>query len=317
MLKHLAIAWVLLVGSLVHVDAQESRNPAADTQASKHPSASAPPIVAKQADAPALQTNSNQKQGGSRDQPLWIALPPKDLYDWIGYGANLLLVVVGIGTLSYIAKQVRVSRETLTEIKTQAGHMASQIEEMKAQTAIAQSSATAARKSADAALLNAQAVIASERPLLTVEPRSKTGEFFEIVATNCGKSPAEILVFGSDLRIFGNQFGPPLPVTYQVDDLVLTVKIVVPPGGEEVVSTMPLMISSIREGAPEDMQKVRAFQKFLFMWGTVKYQSALSKERKGIKPYETRWCFRYTPGDGVSIPPSLQRDGAMQYNEHT
>lgn len=295
MLKNLAIATVfgafLFWGPDVPKKNQGAPHAASDVTAPNTQPANSPVYGPD-----CCKTESPNGQNAPQEKPLpWFLRP-----EWV-----IVYVTIGYAIIAW---------RTLRAIKRQGDTLERQVNESKES---AREATEVARKAADAALLNAQAVIASERPFLTVKPRTKTGNYFEIVAKNCGKSPAEILIFGSEFRILDNRFGPPLPVLYQSDELTLTVKIVVPPGGKEIVNTMPLMIDSIDEGAPADMEKVRKFQKFLFFWGTVKYQSALSKERKGVAPYETRWCFRYIPGDGSFISPRLERDGQMQYNENT
>lgn len=109
MLKSLATVVVLFVSLIAHVDAQKVTSPAPQTQIRKHPSPPAPP---------ALQPNTNQEQSGSQGKPFRIALPQRDKYDWISYGANLLLVGVGIGgivvgvlTLRKIDRQTRATED--------------------------------------------------------------------------------------------------------------------------------------------------------------------------------------------------------------
>jgi hypothetical protein len=96
MLKQLAIIWIMLAGLITHIHAQEATHPKPDTQASHHPTPAVSPAVVEQDNAPTLQPDSTKKQPGSEGKPFWIAFPPRDKYDWIAYGANLLLVGVGI-----------------------------------------------------------------------------------------------------------------------------------------------------------------------------------------------------------------------------
>jgi len=186
---------------------------------------------------------------------------------------------------------------------------------MASQTIVLAESQKAAKQSAEAALLNAQAVIASERPFIKVEVEaSKDGQSFQIMANNCGKTPAEIRIDGSQWAFFDNENGPPSPPTYYIDELISIYRKIVAPGDAPFATGDPLMVSSMRQGGPQLMQEVDRCQKFLFFWGKIVYIGALGKERKGIIPYETRWCFRYIPS---ATKPILIRDGAMGYNEHT
>ena len=201
---------------------------------------------------------------------------------------------------------------TLRAIKRQADTMEMQANEARQSAATA---TTIAQKAADAALLNAQAIITSERPFIKVEVRSSDdGQHFQIMATNCGKTPAEILIDGSQWDFCDNQIGPPNPPSYHIDELISVYRRIVAPGDKPFPTGDPLMVSSMREGGPQLMQDVDRYRKFLFFWGKIAYIGALGKERKGIVPYETRWCFQYIPS---AKPPYLKREGLMGYNEHT
>ena len=113
MLKGLAITGVLFAGLFVCVDAQRTSYPTSKTQTSQQPSPSVSQVTVKKDDAPALQTNTNKEQAGNKDKPLWIALPAKDVYDWIAYVANLLLVAVGMaGIVVAACTLVKIERQT-------------------------------------------------------------------------------------------------------------------------------------------------------------------------------------------------------------
>jgi hypothetical protein len=128
------------VGLIVHADTQKATNPAPQAQTGEHPSSPVPPTVAEQNNAPAFQPNTNQEKAGSDAKPFRIALPPRDKYDWIAYGASLLLVLVGIlgivvgaCTLLFIKAQVVEMRRQADLMKTQADHMEMQTKELRRQ----------------------------------------------------------------------------------------------------------------------------------------------------------------------------------------
>jgi hypothetical protein len=176
LLKCLAIIGMLFANFLVYVDAQETSHPTPRAQASQHPFPAVAPVVAKNGDTPAHQADGHQEQSGSEDKPFWIALPQKDVYDWIAYGANLVLVlvgvlgvVVGVCTILFIKAQVIemrrqriVMQKTLLSIQRQAGHM-------ERQTGILEDSVAAAQKAANAALDQVEAAKSTQRAQLRIE----------------------------------------------------------------------------------------------------------------------------------------------------
>jgi hypothetical protein len=175
----------------------------------------------------------------------------------------------------------------------------------------------AIRDNAEAARLGAQAVITSERPFIKVEFDSPpTGEFFRIMATNCGKTPAEIRIHVSERGFFLNDDGPPLPPIYNSEGHTHVYRRITAPGDLPFTVGDPLMISSMRQGGPALMAEVDNGTKFLFYWGRIVYIGALGKERDDFVPYETRWCFQYVPSTFAN-GRTLIRAGHLGYNEHT
>jgi hypothetical protein len=187
-LKCLAIIGILFAGFLVHVDAQETSHPTPKAQDSQHPS---PPVFP--VDTPEPRADGHDEQSGNK--PFWIALPPKDVYDWIAYGANLLLVVVGIAGIAVGVCTILFMRAQVVEMTRQRTLMARTLVAIRAQTKATEEAVITANKSlrlqedTTKKQLRAYVEVKGARLFIrddgSVEPR--------ITFINCGQTPAHDL----------------------------------------------------------------------------------------------------------------------------
>jgi len=120
-----------------------------------------------------------------------VKMPPKDSYDRWSLGAamavagvGILGVLVGVGTLIYVARQAREMRLQREAMRAQADLMSQQLAEMKVGSELARQnieaakltakasevSATAAERSAEAALTQIKAMKDQERARLVIKP---------------------------------------------------------------------------------------------------------------------------------------------------
>jgi hypothetical protein len=90
-------------------------------------------------------------------------------YNWGPWVFTGLLVIVGFLQVKTMIRQADLLSGTLTEIKTQAEHMASQVEEMKGQSSILGKSVAAAQASANAANDNLELIIKERRAHIRIE----------------------------------------------------------------------------------------------------------------------------------------------------
>jgi hypothetical protein len=175
-----------------------------DDKAPRHEAVTAPHDVPSRAPQPTPEVNYAQPAKGQKIP--WRFFEP----EWFTVYVTLAYVVIAYFTLRAVKQQARTmaeqakdfrdsansssrtEREILIAVRVQAEHLAAQVEEMKAQTVVAQTSA-------NAALLNAQAVINAERALLLFTWKKERlpgleGPFiFHINVVNCGKVPARRL----------------------------------------------------------------------------------------------------------------------------
>jgi hypothetical protein len=150
--RRLAILTVFLAVTQAAIPApQKASNSKVSSASEQGPPATTPPIAVPQ------QTN------GQTSNHVADPKSGKDGWEKAAVISNYLLVIVGvcgvvaaIRTLSQVKRQVRemngqglIMAQTLLTIQEQATHMQGQVEEMKAQTVVAQTSADAARRSAE------------------------------------------------------------------------------------------------------------------------------------------------------------------------
>jgi hypothetical protein len=200
---------------------------------------------------------------------------------------------------------VALSGWMLIAIKRQSGHMASQVQEMKAQTAVAQASA-------ENALLNTKTLIAAERAWIVVSVESPAPGKFNFIARNVGRTPAKVRSIWS------------IPIIVKRDELLR-----VPPDeatGESLLSTPPCLIPPtatqiILRCDIAELDKRNAFgpnmtffQGFASIWfyGRIIYSDILQPE--SAISHETKWLYWHIPQEGAIPFPDPMRP---QHNTYT
>ena len=176
MLKGLAI--LALAFYVLPVQTYAQTNKTKQATEGDNPSPAVAPIIPKDIDSPALQSES--KNHIAADVRI-VSAPAKDRYDKAAFWVNTALAAVGFLGIFAAFKTLR---------------------KLERQTAATEKSAIATEKAAEAALLNAQAVINAERALILIEiekTRHKTlggVAIFKINAVNYGRTPAQIISYG-------------------------------------------------------------------------------------------------------------------------
>jgi hypothetical protein len=249
------------------------------------------------ADQSGIGSNENPATHEDHPQPrITIANPPPaplawPLRDRISWGANLLLAFVGyagillaLGTLRKIERQTRSG-------------------EMMAQAAV---------ESANAALLHAQAILDAERPwiLISVEPSLQGRNSFKIVATNRGRSPAEIIASADRIGIAAEERNLPKSPEF-AKEKPLSVPVVLLPGESTVVQ--PFGRDDVKWVCKTEdaIRRVETWQDNIFLYGRLVYRSLLSP--RPAKVHQTDWCCRYIHGE---ITSNLVIGGPTEYNKH-
>jgi len=209
-----------------------------------------------------------------------------------------LLVFVGVLQFATMYWQARLLRRTLNEIHSQAGQMVGQVEEMKAQTAIAQTSADAARKSTEALISAERAwVLASIRK--TASPFPYTSMIAmpdlikcELIFKNYGATPAAVDSYSCLTRwkVPPAPF-PPIPEYGENHNA----RFVIAPGEEKTIGVV----------FPVEGQSIFTVESAIFI-GYVTYGGIFEGQRK------TAFCFGFEESLDAFI--SI---GPISYNEAT
>jgi hypothetical protein len=241
----------------------------------------------------------NEKATLREDHPeprITIANPPPQPASWplrdrISWGANLLLAFVGYAG-------IMLALTTLRKIERQ--------------TRSGETMAQAAMESANAALLHTQAILDAERPwiLISVEPSPQGQNTFKIIATNRGRSPAEIIASADRIGIAAEERNLPKSPEF-TKEKPLNAPVVLLPGESTVVQ--PFSRDDVKWVCKTEdaIRRVETWQDNIFLYGRLVYRSLLSP-RAG-KVHQTDWCCRYVHGEKTS---SLTIGGPEEYNKH-
>lgn len=252
------------------------------------------------AKTPALSPSADTKPEDaipSHPQPrITIANPPPvtavwSLQDRILWGACLCLVFLGYAG-------VLIALRTLKKIERQ-----TQSNEILAQAAL---------ESASAARMNAQAILDADRPwiLITVEPSPQAKNAFRIVATNRGRSPAEIIVTADRIGIVADENLLPESPEF-TKEKTLAVPAVLLPGESTVVQ--PFSREDVKWvcKTEESLRRIELWQDSIFLYGRLIYRSLLVPHNS--PSHQIDWCCKYIHGESAS---SLVIGGPPAYNKH-
>ena len=313
MLRQTAIVFAALTlfAAPAGFSAQQSASPAAPEHSNSRP---APPKAASGTDTAhtANQNSQSPSQSASQtpsgypgDNPnpqqpqIIVTSPPPAPSEWtwhdrVLWGAYVILAVLGyVGIL--IAIRILKSIEKHSES--------------------ASATSKAALGSAAAALLRTQAVVDSERPwiVITVEPFLTMENSFKVMATNRGRTPAQLTATVDQVSVAVDE--SQLPPEPQFDPTLansLPAPVILLPG--ESVGIRPFSrdeVNSICKSS-EDLQRIELWEEKIFLFGKVTYRELLSLP--GREEHETIWCCRYIHGESKS---ALVVTGPPAYNHHS
>lgn len=233
----------------------------------------------------------------SHPQPrITIASPPPvtaawSLQDRISWGASLFLTFLGYaGILIALRTLKRIERQT-------------QSNELLAQAAL---------DSASAARLSAQAILDAERPwiLISVEPTPQAKNAFRIVATNRGRSPAEIIATADRIGIVADENLLPKSPEFTKEKTLAVPAILVP--GESTV-VQPFGRDDLKWvcKSEESLRRIELWQDSVYLYGRLVYRSVLAP--RNSPTHQVDWCCKYVHGETAS---SLVMGGPPAYNKH-
>jgi hypothetical protein len=228
------------------------------------------------------------------------------------YFTGALVIVGGLQFVGLIWQAIllRKTREEVSRqansMETQAGRMSSQIEEMKAQTLVAQTSA-------NAALLNAKAVINAERPWLLVQTKPLIGPMggFNVFARNKGRTPAMITAVHMGCVAVESINALPTPAPYGSANLMKD-RIIIP--GQRI-NVIWFDGRSLRHTLG-DKYPASSWDGKVCVFGKIVYRDLANPSLHEV--HETRWIGLYQPpsgdeGDsifpleGIGIPEEYDR----------
>ena len=235
------------------------------------------------------------------DQPAHItvataapAAAPWTLPERIVWATNVLLVILGYGG-------ILVAISTLKKIERQSRY--------------AEAAAQAAADSAEAALLHAKAIVSAERPwvLVTIVPSRSIENGFTVIATNRGRSPAQVVSAAEETRITIDETHLPATPEYKpADQESPFVSIILLPGEFMNIKSFCREDVTALCGSEESLKRVENWEERIFLYGKVVYRDLMGPPSEPA--HETGWCCRYIHGRQKS---GLVMAGTLEYNLHT
>jgi hypothetical protein len=218
---------------------------------------------------------------------------PWPLRERVAWASNLMLAVAGyLGIVIGLRMMARIDRQA---------------------QAIA-SLADSVAQASNAVLLQVQGTLSSERPwlLAAVEPSLEAPDCFNVVISNRGRSPAEILSLNDRIAIvMGETFLPKSP-EYSEESLKETMApLILVPGEFTIVQTFAGSDLQWICKTPESRRRVERNEDQIFLHGRVTYRNLISQPDD--QPYITDWCCKYVQGNGKMKLPIA---GPREYNKH-
>jgi hypothetical protein len=131
------------------------------------------------------------------------------LTDWIMAGLTFSYVFVNVLVLLAIKRQSKISEDSLTEFRKQTTSTESQFAQ---QLEIMNQQAQSTKASADAAKVSADASVAAQRAWLDGEFKPEGFGVWNLIATNHGATPAQLLRHECSVHLEGEEFNWESPV---------------------------------------------------------------------------------------------------------
>jgi hypothetical protein len=303
MLKDLAVLAIVLAIPQAQLTASGQTD--SHTSANRPAAASAPstsaPLTATPAPAVTPDVRTDCPGGNCDYQPshITVATPapapsPWPLQDRLKWGTEVVLVLLGYGG-------IMVALSTLRKIERQSSY--------------SEAAAQAAAESSQAALAYAQAILHAERPwvLVTIVPSRNIENGFTVIATNRGRSPAQIVSAAEGTSIVADEANLPAAPEFapgEPDNSLAS--IILLPG--EFMNLKSFSRDDVRGlcETEERLLRVENWEERIFLYGKVVYRDLMGPADH--QTHETGWCCRYIHGRQKS---GLVMAGPQEYNLHT
>jgi hypothetical protein len=290
MLKRLAILAVILVscgslelipGQTPNTGSQASLDTTNKTDNSKCPAKPTITLIEKNCESEAFKNDRDCKAAEDKDRSILVReLPPanvsiqrnakREAADWIAYGGDLLLVVVGFGTLIAVWKQAKRMREHADELK----------------------------KLANAASSESAWVVASrvqDPYIVNQEQWHRRQDYREMKCTfslvNAGRTPARVLAQRIELQEGDSSEAPPDRLIFESVTGIDPTTMLVPNEPIEVPARLSdNFATKASNPLPEDIgpqTAIEAGDLYLWLCGYVKYKDVLQED----VTHELRFCY--------------------------
>jgi len=190
----------------------------------------------------------------------------------------------------------------------------STLRKIERQTRYSETAAEAAAEAAKSALHYAQAHARAERPwvLIAAEPATGAPDTFTVVATNRGRSPAQVVGLDEGIISLKDEAElPPDPVYAGGDAHTAPPTMILLPGESAGIRTFRRDDVPAFCKTPEQMRRIESWEEKIFLYGKVTY---LDLSLPDEKPCETGWCCWYIHGRQKS---GMVMAGPRKYNVHT
>lgn len=301
MLKDLAVLAMLLAIPQV----QSTANGQTTSQTGANRPATAPSTSGSLAATPTPAVTPDGKTdcpGGNcdyRPEHITVATPaqapaPWSLPDRLKWGTEVVLVLLGYGG-------IMVALSILRKIERQSRY--------------SEAAAQAAAESSQAALAYAQAILHAERPwvLVTIVPSRSIENGFTVIATNRGRSPAQIVSAAEGTSIVVDEVNLPTVPEFKPGEPDTSIAaIILLPG--EFMNLKSFSRDDVRGlcETEERLLRVENWEERIFIYGKVVYKDLMGPIDH--QTHETGWCCRYIHGRQKS---GLVMAGPQEYNLHT
>ena len=234
-----------------------------------------------------------------RPEHITVATPapapsPWSLPDRLKWGTEVVLVLLGYGG-------IMVALSILRKIERQSRY--------------SEAAAQAAAESSQAALAYAQAILHAERPwvLVTIVPSRSIENGFTVIATNRGRSPAQIVSAAEGTSIVVDEVNLPTVPEFKPGEPDNSIAaIILLPG--EFMNLKSFSRDDVRGlcETEERLLRVENWEERIFIYGKVVYKDLMGPIDH--QTHETGWCCRYIHGRQKS---GLVMAGPQEYNLHT
>jgi hypothetical protein len=177
-----------------------------------------------------------------------------------------------------------------------------------------ESLAESVAQASNAVLLQVQGALSSERPwlLAAVGPSPDVKDSFNVVISNRGRAPAEIVSLNDRIAIvMGETYLPKSPEYSEESRRETMAPLILVPGEFTIVQTFAGSDLEWICKTPESRRRVECGEDQIFLHGRVIYRNLISQQED--QAYVTDWCSKYVQGNEKM---RLAIAGPREYNKH-